>query len=135
MAYFCDKRHCYVCRATNKRLKGLAKQLKHKYFPKYLPPPGLGKRLGPHGLTAGKAVDEAVESLIRHKHAKNSPKWAQVLAGRVLKVLKQAGIVKLQAQECVWSEKRQVATAIDISGWSTVSLIPSFPHTIRKVFL
>ena len=120
MAFFCQRRQCFVCEATNKRLKGLAKHLKQKYFPVYTPPPGLGKRIGKHGLVAGKAVDEAVGSYILNKHAKGYPRWAQALARRVLDIIKRAGITKLKTQECVFSEKRQLATAIDISGWCKV---------------
>lgn len=66
---------------SNKRLKGLAKTLKAQFFPEYMPPPGLGRRVGPHGLSAGKAVDEAVQSLINTNKADNQPKWARLLVG------------------------------------------------------
>lgn len=119
MAFYCDKRRCYVSKASNKRLKGLAKQLKQKYYPEYSPPKGLGKRIGPHGLAAGKCVDLAIGSLIEGGKASNQPKWARLLANRVLKILEGAGIVNLQSQVVVWSEKRQVATAVDVCGWCT----------------
>ena len=64
---------------SNKRLKGLAKTLKAQFFPEYIPPHGLGRRVGPHGLSAGKAVDEAVESLIKTNKADQQPKWARLL--------------------------------------------------------
>ena len=38
MAYYCSKRKSYVCKSTNKRFKGLAKDLKKRHFPDYKPP-------------------------------------------------------------------------------------------------
>ena len=38
MAFYSEKRQCYVCKGTNKRLKGLAKNLRQKYWPEYRPP-------------------------------------------------------------------------------------------------
>ena len=38
MSYYNAKRKSYVCKASNKRLKGLAKNLKKQFFPEYTPP-------------------------------------------------------------------------------------------------
>tara|TARA_B100001057_G_C22547462_1_gene832096 strand:- start:71 stop:289 length:219 start_codon:yes stop_codon:yes gene_type:complete len=70
-------------------MKGLAKRLQARHHPLYTPPHGLGKRLGPAGLTAGAAVDRAVSSLIEGQRPQR-PVWAVRLATRVLSILEKA---------------------------------------------
>lgn len=60
-------------------------------------------------------MDEAVESLINTNSADNQPKWARLLAQRVLDVLREAGFSRLRAQVCV--HNKTFGTAADIVGY------------------
>ena len=117
MAHFCERRACYVCTATNKRLKGLAKHLHERYWPVYRPPRGFGRRVGPAGLRAGKQLDESV-SLILDGGDPGNRSWHGRLAKKVLALLRRGGCHNMRSQVVVWSEARGMATAVDILGRS-----------------
>jgi len=117
MAHFCERRACYVCTATNKRLKGLVKHLHRRHWPVYRPPRGFGRRVGPAGLKAGKQLDDSV-SLILAGGDPGTSSWHGKLAKRVIALLVKGGCHMMRPQVVVWSEKRGMATAVDILGRS-----------------
>lgn len=117
MAHFCEKRACYVANASNKRLKGLVKQLHRRYWPEFKAPVGFGRRVGPAGLRAGKQLDESVGLLIEGGDP-GKRSWHGRLAYKIIALLRRGGCRWLKSQVVVWSEKRGVATAVDILGKS-----------------
>lgn len=117
MAYFCARRGCYVNKKTNRRYRGLAKHLRLSYFNDFEPPPGLGKRVGPKGYRAGKALDTAVSCIVSKKKCKTKiPKWAQKLGCRVVQLLRDEKIVDMTSQLVVCDNKHNYATAVDVCG-------------------
>ena len=117
MAYYCQRRGCYVNKKTNRRYRGLAKHLKLSYFNDFEPPPGLGKRVGPKGYRAGKALDAAVTCIVTRKKSKTKiPKWAQKLGRKVVQLLWDDTIVKMTSQLVVCDNKHNYATAVDVCG-------------------
>ena len=107
-------RRSFVNQITKHRYRGLARVLKETHYPNYLPPYGLGKRLGPAGLKAGAKVDQAVQHLIEGKKIK--PGWHAKLARRVIAMLKKNNWTSLRAQHVVWNDRLNLATAVDIMG-------------------
>ena len=77
----------------------------------------MGRRIGPAGLQAGKKLDESVTLLLEGGDPGKRP-WHARLARHVLTLLYKSGCQKMKSQVVVWSQKKNMATAIDILGWS-----------------
>tara|TARA_B100000900_G_C20583428_1_gene718526 strand:- start:173 stop:679 length:507 start_codon:yes stop_codon:yes gene_type:complete len=77
----------------------------------------MGRRVGPSGLQAGKQLDESVTLLIEGGDPGRRP-WHAKLARHVLNLLKKGGCHEMKSQVVTWSERKNMATAIDILGRS-----------------